>query len=212
MVGSVPPRFNVPASFRDALHELRLVRSSLEGQIDRLDRLEQELVTLSRSCSGGIGGGPPSDLGQVAYNLEIQSRPDGSAVVVIDGGRKFVLAQQLSEVFRFIASGDKDRSGSDPLVGWRSRSEILDFLADSAGRSYEPRYVNNLVHRLKKALRKADYDRNLIQTNRQKGVRFAFKRGARIQLEVSPLDGGKPVAREDGDGPKIFPSASSSLG
>jgi len=212
MAGSVPPRFNVPASFRDALHELRLVRSSLEGQIDRLDRLEQELVTLSRIWSGGVGYEPPIDLGQIAYNLEIQSRPDGSAIVSIDGDRKFVLAQQLAEVFRFIASGEKDRGGSDPLVGWRSRGEILDFLADSAGRSYEPRYINNLVHRLKKALRKAEYDCNLIQTNRQKGVRFAFKRGARIQLEVSPLDSGKPVAREGAGGPKILPSASSSLG
>ena len=46
MAGSVPPRFNVPASFRDALHELRLVRSSLEGQIDRLDRAVAEQAIL----------------------------------------------------------------------------------------------------------------------------------------------------------------------
>ena len=207
-----PPRFNVALSIRDALHEVRLVRSCLEGQIDRLDRLEMELVALSRSWSVEIGSAPPIDLGQVAYNLEIQSRPDGSAVVSIDGGRKFVLTPQLADFFRFIASGEKDRSGSDPLVGWRSRTEILDFLAEIAGRGYQPRFINNLVHRLKKALRKAQYDCNLIQRNRQKGVRFAFKRGARIQLEVSPLDSGKPVAREDREGPMILPSASSSLG
>ena len=212
MAGSVQPRFNVPASFRDAVHEVRLVRGSLERQIDKLDRLERELVALSCSCSGGIDKVPPPDLGQVAYNLEIQPRPDGSAVISIDGGRKIVLSQQLAEFFRFIASGEKDRSGSDPLVGWRSSDQILEFLADAAGRSYEKRYINNLVHRLKGALRKAEYDCNLIQRNRQKGVRFAFKRGARIQLEVSPLDGGKPVAREDGESPEILPSSSSSRG
>ncbi len=213
MARSVPaPRFNLALSFRDALHEVRLVRSCLEGQIDRLDRLERELVDLSRSCSGGVACGPPVDLGQVAYNLEIQPRPDGSAVVSIDGGRKFVLAQQLAEFFRFIASGEKDGSGSDPLVGWRSRSEILDFLADSGERNYEARYINNLVHRLKDALQEAKYNRNLIQRNRQKGVRFAFKRGARIELEISPLDSGKPVAREGGEGSNILPSASTSRG
>src|SRR5208283_4418520 len=111
MAGSVPPRFNVAASLRDALHEVRLVRNCLDGQIDRLDQLERELVALSRSCSGETGCEPTNGLGQVAYNLEIQSRPDGSVVVSIDGGRKFVLAQQLAEVFRFIASGEKDRSG-----------------------------------------------------------------------------------------------------
>ena len=210
MAGSVPPRFNVPASFRDAVHEVRLVRGSLERQIDKLDRLERELVALYRIWLGGAGHIPPIDLGQVAYNLEVQSHPDGSAVIAIDGGRKFVLSQQLAEFFRFIASGEKDRSGSDPLVGWRSSDEILDFLADSAGRSYEKRYINNLVHRVKKALQNADYDCNLIQRNRQKGVRFAFKRGARIQLEVGPLDSGKPVAREVGEGPNILPSASAS--
>ena len=184
-------------------------RNCLEGQVDRLDGLERELVALSRSCSGGVGYGTTIDVGQVAYNLEIQSRPDGSAVFSIDGGRKFVLAQQLAEVLRFIASGEKDRSGSDLLVGWRSRTEVLSFLADSAGRSYEPRYLNNLVHRLRMALKKADYHCDLIQTNRQKGVRFALKREVRNQQIAPPFDGSKPVAREDGESTSTLPSASS---
>jgi transposase len=100
-------------------------------------------------------------------------------VVSIDGGRKFVLAPQLAEVFRFIATGDKERSEKDPLVSWRSREAVLELL-DSDGRSYSRRYVNNLVHRLRQTLRKAGYDWNLIQTHRQKGVRFAFKRGAKL--------------------------------
>ncbi len=214
MAGGVPspsPRFNVAASIRDALHELRLVRSCLEGQIDRLDRLERELVALLGGCADVPGVRLTPGAGQVAHNLEILPRADGSAVVAIDGGRKFVLARQLAEVFQFIATGDKDRSGIDPLVGWRSRSEILDFLAVSAGRSFHPRYVNNLVHRLKQALRKAGYDCNLIQTHRQKGVRFAFKRGARTLPEASPLDAGKPVAREGEEAPGILPAATSSV-
>jgi len=193
MAQSVPlPRFNVALSLRDALHEVRLVRGNLERQIDRLDRLERELLALLPSYPGGIDCEPTIDLGQVAHNLDIQSRPNGSAVVSIDGGRKFALAQQPAEFFWFIASGERDRCGSDPLVGWRSRSEILDFLANSAGRSFHARYINNLVHRIKHALRKAGYSSGLIQTHRQKGLRFALKRGPRAFPPVSS-DFGKSI-------------------
>jgi hypothetical protein len=114
----------------------------------------------------------------VAHNLDIQPQPDGSAEMMIDGGRKFFLGPRLAEVFKFIASAGKDGAGEDPLVGWRSRQEILKFLSDSTGEEFRKQYVNNMVHLLKKALRKAGYDRGLIQTNRQKGIRFALKRGA----------------------------------
>ena len=180
-VARLQPRFNVVESIRDLVHEVRLVRSRLEAQIDRLDRIERELVAL-------MGSGMParraeSGVGLVAHNLEMQPRADGSALVAIDGGRRFVLAPQLAEVFRFLATGDKDRSGSDALVGWRSREEILLFLHETARKDYLPRYVNNLVYRLKTALRKAGYDCSLIQTHRHKGVRVAFKRGAKVMPE-----------------------------
>lgn len=179
------PRFNVDATVRDALHELRLVRNCLEAQIERLDRLERELAALLCSRRDGAQSDLIFGPGQVAHNLEIEQRADGSAVVAIDGGRKFILARQLAEFFQFIASGGKDPSGKDPLVGWRTRTEILDFLAEAYDKGFQPRYINNLVHRLKCALRKAGYDFNLIQCHRQKGVRFAFKRGARALPEAS---------------------------
>jgi hypothetical protein len=189
MVGSVPPaspRYNVAATIRDTLHELRLIRNCLEGQVARLDRLERELAALLGGSTVAAGIRLTAEPSHVAHNLEIEQRVDGSAIVSIDGGRRFTLAPQLAEVFRFISSGEKDRGGKDPLVGWRSRSEILDFLADSYSRSFNQRYINNLVHRLKHALQQAGYDCGLIQTHRRKGVRFAFKRGARILPESFP--------------------------
>ena len=182
-----PPRFNIDASIRDLLHEVRLVQGCLDAQIDRLERIERDLVALLGGRGVGAGRRIFPDPGRVAHNLEVYPRPDGSAAIAIDGGLKFILAAQLAEVFQFIASGDKDRSGKDPLVGWRPRAAILRFLEESAGRSLNPRYVNNLVHRLKKALQKAGYDCSLIQTHREKGVRFAFKRGAQ-----SPADAALP--------------------
>lgn len=179
-VPAAGPRLKLDTSIRDMLHEVRLVRTCLGAQIDRLDRMEFDLTTMRGGRIAPGSGEPPPAPERVAHNLEIEVRHDGYGVVSIDGGRKFVLAPQLAEVFRFIATGDKERSERDPLVGWRSREEVLDLLLESAGRRYPRRYVNNLVHRLRQTLRKAGYDWNLIQTHRQKGVRFAFKRGAKL--------------------------------
>jgi hypothetical protein len=178
MIDGQAPKFNVALSIRDALHEVRLVRGCLDGQIDRLDRLDRELVAMLGSTSLVAGERLIGNWGQVAHHLMFRTMGDGSAEVAIDGGKRFDLAPQLAGVLQFLASGEGDPDGKDPLVGWRSRSEILAFLTDSAGRKFHRRYVNNLVHRLKRALREAKYDGGLIQTHRQKGVRFAFKKGA----------------------------------
>ncbi len=169
------PRFNVGATARYWLHELRLIRSCLDGQVDRLDRLERELVAFIQSHRVNLNH--PVIIGDdpIAYNLSFHWRGDGSATVSIDGGVKFVLAPQLAQVFQFIASGKTDPGGLDPLVGWRSRTEIAALLERFSHRAVNASYVNNLVHRLRKVLRKAGYEGNLIQTHRQKGVRFAHK-------------------------------------
>jgi hypothetical protein len=117
--------------------------------------------------------------------LYARARQAVLAEVAIRGGRKFSLGPKLAEVFKFIATGEKDGAGEDPLVGWRSRTEILKFLKDSTGEEFRKQYVNNMVHLLKKALRKAGYDHSLIQTHRQKGIRFALKRGAQGVVKAS---------------------------
>lgn len=172
------PRINQRASLRDLLHELRLVRTCLDAQADRVDLVYRDLVFLAglQPASGGV---PPVACPEpVVYNLRAQGRADGTVEFAIDGGTKFALGPRLAEVFLFLASGEKDSGGEDSLVGWRSRIEVLRFLEQSAGRSFSPSYVNNIVNLLRDALRDAKYDRGLIQTHRQKGIRLAYKRGA----------------------------------
>lgn len=175
----VVPRINYAASTRDLLHEVRLIQASLGAQIDRLEGIERDLQILLRTCSAGDARTIVSGADQVAYNLHTRPLPDGSVEIAIDGGAKFSFGPRLADVFQFFASGDKDRSGKDPLVGWRSRADIIRFLEESMGRIPRASYVNNLVHLLKRSLRRAGYDPSLIQTHRQKGVRFALKVGAR---------------------------------
>ena len=85
----------------------------------------------------------------------------------------------MAGVLRFIASGDKERGGADPLVGWRSREEIRNSLARPSRKPFRVAYVNGMVNLLRKTLRKNGYDGNLIQTNKEKGVRLALKHSAR---------------------------------
>ena len=168
------PRFNVGATARDWLHELRLMRSCLDAQMGRICRLERELVILIRASDTSenrvIAGEDP-----IACNLAIHWRSDGYAAISIDGGAKFLLPPQLAVVFALISADKTASRGRDPLVSWHSREEIAGHLSRHLHRPVAVSYVNNLVHRLRKALRQAGYDTKLIQTHRLKGVRFAYK-------------------------------------
>jgi len=191
MVSDVPaaaPRINVEASIRDLRHELRLMLGSLDTLTARLERMDRELEILegARSVRACKPSGP--ERFRVAYNLEILPCADGSGSiqVAIDGGRRFYLGPRLAEVFQFIASGEKDPAGADPLVGWRSKEEIIRFLQGPTDKQFRADYVIGMVFLLRQALCKAGYDRRLIQSNKLKGYRFAFKRGARGLLPPSP--------------------------
>jgi len=176
-------KINISGSVRDWLHDLRLLRNCLEAQIERLDRMELEMDALMSLHGAGSSASTVAPGAQpVALNLHIQPQPDGSARFVIDGGTSFSLAPRLAEVFQFLASGDKDRSAEDGLVGWRSRREIVLFLEKSTGKAFTTRYLNGMVYLLKKALREAGYDGRLIQTHRQKGIRLAYKGGTQSLL------------------------------
>ena len=161
--------------------EIRLILGEMEKLITRLEYLE---VTIKNAAvqvlpervdekERGICGSDP-----VVYNVFYQTRPDGHATFTLDRGKPFTLAPQLAEVFQFLATGKQDPGCNDPLVGWRSRKEILEFLVGLGHRDYRKHFVNNLVHRLKKALQDADLNPALIQTHRRKGVRLSYKRSA----------------------------------
>jgi hypothetical protein len=177
------PRINIGASIRELRRKLRLVLGILDALTDKVAEIERELAVMEGARNVGSGGPPPSGDDQIAYNLDIRTRANGSVEVAIDGGEKFSLGPRLAEVFRFLASADKERGGNDELVGWRSRAEINKFLNDATGKQLRACYVNNLVHLLRMALSKAHYDSNLIQSHRQKGYRLALKHSSSVRLK-----------------------------
>jgi len=185
--GQTPRSQAIETFKRYFTHELRVVAGALDSQSERVERLERELVQFIASLGiqpvaatgPGVAGAEPR-ISHIGY----WPSSDGSAEFALDGRKKFKLTPQLTEIFLFIASGEANPDGKDPMVGWRSRAEILDHLSRIFGRSYAKRFVNNLVNRLKDALSKAEYSRMLIQTHRRKGVRLACRRGALDGFDV----------------------------
>ncbi len=180
-------RVNLEASIRILLHDVRLLRSALEAQITRLERVELDLVTLQRALASVAGHRRlvPGAGQDVANNLHVEPHPNGTVAVSIDGGIEFSLAPRLADVLQFIASGGKDAAPDDSLVGWRKRSDIKAFLETLAGKGVSPGYVNGMVHLLRDSLGKAGYDRGLIQTHGRLGVRLALKRSVQSFIPSS---------------------------
>jgi hypothetical protein len=174
----VVPRINIAASLQYLLHDLKLVRASLEAQIERLDRIERELKAVLQATAPGATL-PLAPSGEpVVYNLLITPQANGSAELVINGGGKVQLAAQLTEVFKYLASGSQEPGEDDALAGWRARDEIVQFLEKNTGRKMRRGYVNQIVYALREALQRGRYDRRFIQTHRKKGVRVAYRRRA----------------------------------
>lgn len=184
MVGDVTvaaPQASSEGYIRELRRGLRQVLGVLEDLIAKIEKIEKRLKELENAGTGRTSGPLPPGAARVAYNLEITPCANGSGAfeVSIDGGESFSLGPRLAGVLRFIASGDKERGGADPLVGWRSREQIRDSLARPSRKPFRVAYVNGMVNLLRKTLRKNGYDSNLIQTNKEKGVRLALKHSAR---------------------------------
>jgi hypothetical protein len=166
-----PPNKN--DSIKELRRRLRLVMRAIDEALDKLGAIElglKNLESLAPAYTGCVVG--PSS-GPIVYNLDVQKRYDESIVVSINGGEPFILGPRLAGVFQFISEGG---CSSDDLIGWRSREEILKSLPNFVGTELRIGYVNSLINLLKNKLTKAGYDRDLIQTSREKGVRLALKR------------------------------------
>jgi len=174
-LGQGVPKLNLLTTAADLRSELRAVRAALERQVDRLDRMEQDLsVVIEVARAAGLPVDlPPPGRGPVVHSLICRRSPDDSAEFQADGGGFFGLPPRLSQFLLYLASAPK--GGEDALVSWRSRENLVGFLQVQTGRKIPCRYVNNIVHLLKNAFQKAGLDRRLIQTHTRKGVRLALK-------------------------------------
>lgn len=109
-----------------------------------------------------------------AATLEIKPRTDGLCDVRIDAGKQFKLPPSLSDLLSILSldGGASD----DGLIGWKTLDEVAILLGKRSGRRFNRHTVTQSIYRLRKELfNRGGVNPFLVQTNRQRGVRFALK-------------------------------------
>jgi hypothetical protein len=165
--------------------ELRQVLGVLENVIGKIEQIEKRLEDLEGAGADGPHVPAPPGAPAIAYNLQILPCASGSGFrVSVDGKEDFALGPRLAGLLGFIATGEKNRGAADPLVGWRSWEELTS-LTDSHDKNFRKAYVNSMVNLLRDKLEDQGYSRDVIQTNKEKGVRLALKYSSRGRLRPS---------------------------
>jgi len=160
----------------------------IEYEMFQLLKLMEEALQQS---AGEFGGGAAESSGQDApakinkslryladagaAMLEIKTRPDGMADVRIDGGKSFTLPPTLADLITALSIDNGQCE--DPFVGWKTISEVADYLSRQSNKPVTKRAITQNIYRLRREL----FDRGgvnpyLIQTNRRRGIRFALRR------------------------------------
>jgi hypothetical protein len=172
--GHPKPRINLLSSVRDLLDSVRVIRAGEDRQMDRIDRLEENLVELIKAMGAAVRSNGPEDdaAGPIAYLLVVRRLPNGSADVQIDGGVFFRLSCRLADCLIYLSS--EDGTTDDALVPWKTRDDLVAWLTEKTNRQIPRRYINNLIHLLRATFRRAGLNPQLMQTNK-KGVRFALR-------------------------------------
>jgi len=106
--------------------------------------------------------------------LRISRHADGWATIRIDTEKPFRLSPSLSDFLEHLASDEA--ASDDSLVAWKSRASLWEWLRKHSGRGVGAKYVNKRVSDLRTHLENAGIERDLVQTHRRKGVRFALRR------------------------------------
>lgn len=120
-----------------------------------------------------------------AHSLETKLRADGDFEVRIDGGKRFTLPPLLADVLRILAIDNGP--SNDELVGWKTLDEVAILLGKETGRPVKKHAVTQNVYRLRKAMfAQGGANPYLIQTSRQRGVRFAQRRRAVAAITCDP--------------------------
>jgi hypothetical protein len=107
-----------------------------------------------------------------ANRLEVVRRSTGDADVRIDEGEWFVLPRALTALLTALA---RDTGDGEGLVGWKEKGELADLLAKELGERPSRGALDQLIWRLRKALRTAGVNPFLVQTCRHQGGRFALR-------------------------------------
>lgn len=108
-----------------------------------------------------------------ASTLYLSPHADGSCDVSVNSRRAFRLPPLLATLLTVLAS--QRGQAQDGLTDWQTKSEVAVALSKRTGRLVSASNVTKSVHMLRKAFRDAGENWLLVQTHRERGVRFALR-------------------------------------
>jgi hypothetical protein len=109
-----------------------------------------------------------------ALSLDIDRHADWSAEVSVNGREAFHLRPQLAALLTVIAAA---AAANDGREGWRTKMELASALGRQIGREVKPDNMTKMVHRLRRAFRRARENWRLIQVRVPTSeYRFALRR------------------------------------
>lgn len=111
---------------------------------------------------------------QGATSVQALRADDGDTKFIINGLRAVVLSPMLSALLMVLLADNG--TSPDEFVSWKSRSEAQHRLKQRTGRGIKRGALNNLVHRLRRAIHKQGLHRNFIHSDGRLGLRFALRR------------------------------------
>lgn len=170
--------------------ELANMLSELDFKADKLEEFVRGLfedlgwpVPRSRPWSSGSRSGPGTaeDASQIrkaqpsVNSLSLIFKPNGKAVLQIEGRKKILLAPRLAALMAALTLND--RPGTDSLIAWRSDKDILSDLQRRTGRQYTRRDFKQLIYLLRQKLEQHRENPWLVMRHPRLGSRFALRRG-----------------------------------
>jgi hypothetical protein len=115
--------------------------------------------------------------------LAIDRGANGRAVVLIGDDGELELPPGLADLLEILAA-DTGVS-SDDLVGYKTVNEIALLLNNGAKKPLREHAVRERISRLRQMLRDCGINPWLVETSRDGGYRFNFKRGADLVIDRS---------------------------
>lgn len=166
--------------------DLIALEEARDNALARLHDLREVTRSMRKVLRRELGSRSPRDRPRIrghrsevrVTSLRFEWHHDGSAAVELDHLVSFRLSAKLARLFYLLASG-KPPPGDD-LVPWKSRSELARQLQEWSGEQGPVRigtfHMN--VHRLRKAIREAGGDVDIVETHRKHGARIAYAPGS----------------------------------
>lgn len=122
--------------------------------------------------------GKPRNLPPIVNSLSLAFKPDGRAILQIEGRQKILLSKRLAALVAALTVDD--RPSLDQFVAWKSKEDLIAELERRLGKQFNRHDLKNLLYLLRQALKAHQEHPDLVMHSRKFGSRFALQRSGKV--------------------------------